>query len=249
VVNQAFSRRFLDGANPLRHTVASRLPGLGRRPIEIVGLAHDAVYGAPRAEVEPIIYLPLSQADWLPAPYLASLNVSVRPRTGSPTLLTKRVAEVVSGINHNFVFTSRLLAEQVDAALVPERVVATLSGLFGAVALLLAALGVYGVTSYAVARQRREIGVRIALGAGASGIVALVLSRISMLIGLGIVVGTGISLWASKFVASLLFGLGPRDPATLVGAIVILTSVGVFAAWFPAHRASRLDPARVLRDG
>jgi ABC-type antimicrobial peptide transport system permease subunit len=125
--------------------------------------------------------------------------------------------------------------------------IALLSGFFGVLALLLAGLGLYGVTAYAVSRRRREIGIRMALGSGPRGVIRLVLSRVSILIAAGILIGTGVSLWASKFVAALLYGLEPRDPGTLAGAAVILVTVGAFAGWLPARRAARIDPAAVLR--
>jgi ABC-type antimicrobial peptide transport system permease subunit len=124
---------------------------------------------------------------------------------------------------------------------------AMLSGFFGALALLLAGLGLYGVTSYAVSRRRREIGVRIAPGAAPGRVQQLVLSRVSVLVVLGVIIGGMASLWASRFVATLLYGLHPRDPRTFVGAVVVLATVAALAAWLPAWRASRIDPAVVLR--
>ena len=111
-------------------------------------------------------------------------------------------------------------------------------------ALLLAALGLYGVTSYAVSRRRSEIGLRMALGAAPSGVVGLVLGRVALLVGLGVVAGLGTSLWASTFVTPLLYGLQPRDPTTLLGAAIVLTAIGAVAGWIPAMRAARIDPAR-----
>ena len=117
------------------------------------------------------------------------------------------------------------------------------------VAVLLAALGLYGVTSYAVSRRRTELGIRIALGANPRGVVRLVLGRVAGLVGTGVIVGGAASLLAVKYVATLLYGLEPRDPMTFLGAGVILCTTGAFAGWLPAHRASRIDPARVLRNG
>jgi ABC-type antimicrobial peptide transport system permease subunit len=147
----------------------------------------------------------------------------------------------------DLIVTFSPLAEQVDAKLTQERLVATLSAFFGA--LLLAGLGLYGVTAYAVSRRRAEIGIRMALGAAPGGVVVLVLRRATVLIGIGIIAGAAVSLWASRFVSPLLFGLQPRDPLTLVAAIVLLAAIGVLAGWLPARRASRIDPARVLREG
>jgi putative ABC transport system permease protein len=164
-------------------------------------------------------------------------------------LLTRSVSAALTGRNRDLGLTLRSLASQVDDTLAQDRVIAMLSGFFGGLALLLAGLGLYGVTSYAVTRRRTEIGIRMALGADPAGVVRLVLSRVSVLVGLGVLVGAGLSWWASTFVTALLYGVAPRDPVTLVGAAGILAAVGAFAGWLPAFRASRIDPAEVLRDG
>ena len=126
--------------------------------------------------------------------------------------------------------------------------IALLAGFFGALALLLAGLGLYGVTAYAVASRRTEIGIRMALGAPAARVIRLVVTRTSLLVGTGVLLGAGASLWASKFVGALIYGLEPRDPMTLVGAIALLATVAGLAAWLPARRAARIDPAAVLRE-
>jgi ABC-type antimicrobial peptide transport system permease subunit len=126
---------------------------------------------------------------------------------------------------------------------------AMLSGFFGALALFLAALGLYGVMTYAVSRRRTEIGIRMALGAAPSAAVRLVLQRAAVLVAIGVAAGAAMALWAVRFATPLLFGLRPRDPATLVGAAVVLASIASLASWIPAARASRIDPARVLREG
>ena len=124
---------------------------------------------------------------------------------------------------------------------------AMLSGFFGTLALVLAALGLYGVTSYAVTQRRAEIGIRMALGATPGLVVRQVLTRVLTLVGIGVALGSGACLWLSQFVAALLYGLRPHDPATLIGAAVVLTSVGALAGWLPARRASRVDPMVALR--
>ena len=166
------------------------------------------------------------------------MSVSVRSATGSPALLARSVSAAITGVNRDLALTFRPLADQVNASLTQERVVAMLAGFFGALALLLAGLGLYGVTSYAVSRRRTEIGIRMALGAAPGGVVRLVLSRVTLLVAVGVLVGAGVSVWASKFVATLLYGLEPRDPATLVGAALVLGTVG--AARRLAPRAPRV---------
>jgi predicted permease len=248
LVNQAFARRFFAGASPMGHTV--QIDGvLGRgHEMEIVGLVADAVYRSLREPVPPTMYVPLAQYNESLSPPLPAVSLSVRASGGSPMLLTKSVAAAIATVDPNLALTFRPLSDQVNASLTQERVIAMLSGFFGALALLLAGLGLYGVTSYAVTRRRAEIGIRMALGAAPAGVVRLVLSRVALLVGLGILVGAGASLWLSKFVSTLLYGLQPRDPVTLAGAAVTLAAVGTLAGWLPAYRASRIDPAVVLRD-
>jgi putative ABC transport system permease protein len=129
-----------------------------------------------------------------------------------------------------------------------ERLLALLSASFGVLALLMAAIGVYGVTSHAVNLRRGEIGIRMALGATRGSVVRLVLARVSMLVGAGIVAGLAIGAFASRFVATLLYGLEPGDPVTLIASAATLALIGALAGWLPANRASRLDPTEVLRD-
>jgi putative ABC transport system permease protein len=247
IVNQAFVRKFLSGVDPLGQTFTPKLPPpRDASPITIVGVAEDAVLWSLRYPIEPAIYAPMDQG-LMAAPWLTQVQLSVRSTNGSPARLSRSIGSAVGAVNRELALTFRPLADQVDASLTQERVVAQLSGFFGALALLLAGLGLYGVTAYTVSRRRREIGIRMALGAAPGGVVRLVLSHLTIPIGLGVVIGAGVSLWASRFVASLLYGLEPRDPATLAGAVGVLTTVAAIAAWLPARRASRIDPAVVLR--
>jgi putative ABC transport system permease protein len=250
LVNQSFTRKFLDNANPIGHTVT--LGGIGgtpQRSMEVIGLVADAIYRSLRDPVPPTIYIPLAQLDDSERPAPASVSVSVRSASQSPALLTRTVADAVARVNPDLTVTFRPLAEQVNASLTQERLVAMLAGFFGALALLLAGLGLYGVTAYAVSRRRTEIGIRMALGAEPGRVVRLVLTRVTLLVGAGIVAGCALSLWAAQFVSTLLYGLQPRDPITIVGAASALAAVGALAGWLPAYRASRIDPAEVLREG
>src|ERR1700676_1252953 len=214
----------------------------------IVGVVGDATYNGLRADAKPVEYAPLAQFDWPGGPS-GDITISVRALAGSPMLLARSLASALTAVDPDLEFTFRPLTDQVSASLTQERVIAMLAGFFGALALLLAGLGLYGVTSYAVSRRRGEIGIRIALGAAPGSVMRLVLSRVTRLVAIGVLVGAGVSIWASTFVASLLYGLEPRDPITLIGAAVVLGIVGAVAGWLPAYRASRLDPAAVLREG
>ncbi len=246
VVNEAFARKFTGGENPIGRRIWQQ--GSPSRPEverEIVGYVQDAAYRSLREAVPPTMYLPVTQQPDPPS----GMSISVRAEGGSPARLTRGLAEAFGRVSPDVAITFRPLADQVNAALVQERIVASLSGLFGGLALLLAGLGLYGVTSYAVSRRRTEIGIRMALGAAPAGVVVMVLRRVAGLVGLGVIIGGAASLWAGRFVATLLYGLQPRDPMTLAAAALVLGTIGAAAGWLPARRASRIDPAVVLRDG
>jgi putative ABC transport system permease protein len=195
----------------------------------------------------PAVYLPMAQL--LADNIFPSGSVSVRSAAGSPALLIRSLTEALSAVDPDVSLTFRPLKDQVDARLVRERVLALLGGFFGALALLLAGIGLYGVTSYAVTLRRGEIGVRMALGADVSRVLRLVLGRAARLVVFGVVIGTGLSLWLAKFVSTLLFGLEARDVATLAAAVAMMSVVGTLAAFLPAWRAARIDPVEVLREG
>jgi ABC-type antimicrobial peptide transport system permease subunit len=212
-----------------------------------VGVVKDAVYRSPRDPAEATVYYPMAQLPDAESWPFATL--AVRASTGSPALLTRSLAAAIARVDPRLSLTFQLLADQVGASMMRERIVAMLSGFFGFLALFLAGLGLYGVTSHAVNRRRTEIGVRMALGADRSGVVRLVLARVGLLLVAGVLAGAALSLWLARFVEALLYGLPPRDPLTLAGAAVVLAAVGLLAAGLPARRAARIDPAQVLREG
>jgi putative ABC transport system permease protein len=248
IVNEKFTRTFFPNKNALGGLINyPSSTNVARPPREIVGVVGDAVYRNLRDPIAPTMYIPLAQYSDEAFP-LSGISITVRATTVSPSLLARGVAAALTAVDRDLAFNFRLLSDQIRASLVQERLVALLSGFFGGLALLLAALGLYGITSYAVSRRRTEIGIRMALGAASGGVVRLVLRRVALLVGAGVVIGTAVCLWAAKFVATLLYGLEPRDPATLVSATLILVGIGAAAGWVPAYRASRIDPAEVLRD-
>ena len=238
VVNRAFAQRFLQGKSPIGAEVTSGPDAI----FQIVGVVEDAVYRNLRAPMEPTMYLPFAQEESGPVATIAARAVS-----GSPERLMRSVTAAIEREDPTAVLSFRSLDDQIAASLTQERLVATLAGFFGVLGLLLAAVGLYGVTSHAVTSRRAEIGIRMALGASASGVVALIVRRVAWLVGLGVVLGAGLSVWAAKFVTTLLYGLDARDPATFASAAALLMLVAALAAWLPARRASRIDPMRVLR--
>jgi putative ABC transport system permease protein len=248
VVNEAFVKKYIPNGSPIgRRFRNDPRPGSNPPYREIVGVVRDAVYDSLRTKIPPTAYVHALQSKE-PG---AGVTMAVRSAGGSPALLIRSVAAALTAVDGNVALTFKPYRDTVRAATAPERVVAMLSGFFGGLALLLAALGLYGVMSYAVSRRRTEIGIRMALGAAPSGAVRLVLTRVALLVGLGVAVGAGLSLWAARFVEAtgLLFGLPPRDPMTLVTAALLLGAIGALAGYLPARRASRIDPARVLREG
>ena len=245
IVNETFRRRFLaDGRTVGRH-IRNPSPGQARPWLEVVGVAEDANYLTLRENVPPTMYVPLAQR-----PVTGSftfVTLSVRAANGRPAALARTVGDAVARVDPAIATTFTTLEQQLDAALIQERIVAVLSGSFGTFALLLSSVGLYGVTMYAVNRRRTELGIRMAIGAAPAQVVRLVLARVAVLIGLGVVIGAGASVWASRFVASLLYGLEPGDPVTIVASAAVLAATGALAGWMPAYRASRIDPAEVLR--
>jgi predicted permease len=247
VVNEAFAGKFLRGRDPVGATVSFDGPA-GPIVKTVVGVVGDAAYNSMREQGEqgvPIEYLPLAQGQ-IP-PRVNDMTISVRAASGSPTLLVRAITDTLTAADRDLVFSFRTMSDQIDASLVQDQLIALLSGFFGALALLLAGLGLYGMTAYAVACRRGEIGIRMALGSTRARVLRFVLSRAAGVVLAGVAIGVGLSLWASRFVTTLLFGIEPRDVPTLAVAALTLTVLALAATWLPAFRASRLDPASVLR--
>lgn len=244
VVNEAFVRKFLSDHGAIDRQV-TQFPAQTTR--SIVGVVEDALYGSVRGRVQPTMYIPLLQYDWSDVRF-SRASISVRSASGQPARLAHSVVSALSEIDPDLVLTFRPLADQVQASLAQERLIAALSAVFGGLALLLAGVGLYGITSYAVNRRRAELGLRMALGATPHGVVRLVMRRVCALVALGVLIGGLASLWAVRAVAPLLYGLDPSDPATLIVAAMTLAAIGALAGCVPAWRASRIDPAHVLRE-
>jgi len=158
------------------------------------------------------------------------------------------VRAALSELNSNAPIRSvQTLAERVDNSVASQRLVAELSGFFGILAVFLACIGIYGLMSFAVARRTHEIGIRMALGAGPQDVRQMVLREVGLLVGVGLLAGIPLAIAGEHWIASLLFGMSPSDPATLAGATVILLGAAALAGYVPARRAAKLDPIVALR--
>jgi len=244
IINQTTAKKYFGAANPLGKRYRTRRGDKLSDPVEIVGIVKDSKSSSLRDEIFPTIYVALSQ-DREPYP---QTGLELRAAAGPPTALIAAVKSTIAAIDRNVSLEFTTMSTKIDKSLARERLLATLSGFFGALALLLATIGLYGVTSYNVARRRNEIGIRMALGAGQSCVLRMVLNELALLIGIGLVVGLGVALATTRFVASFLYGLQPNDPLTLLLAASVLGGVGALAGYLPARRASRLDPMTALRE-
>jgi putative ABC transport system permease protein len=247
VVNEAFVRALMPGRFPLGETIPyprSRSGGVQRT---IVGVVDDAVFESQREGIQPIVYLPIAQAVGSRPNGATAISLGVRPAVGSPMQLARSVGAAVTGVDSGLAYTFHLLTDHVEASVRQERIVAKLSGLFGGLALLIAALGLYGVTSYAVSRRFTEIGIRMALGAQRAHVLGLILRQSLTLTAIGIGLGLAGASVVTGYVRGMLFGLTPLDPGTFIGVAVLFAVVATVAASIPAHRATRVDPLVALR--
>jgi putative ABC transport system permease protein len=246
IVNQAFVRRYHLGRQSIGRTIRLGTPS-GDMRYEIVGLVGDAAYTSPRDGMLATMYVPMAQRT--PAVYWPTVMLTINAAPGQRAAVERNVAAALARAEPGVPFTFRTFDQYVEATVTGERLIAMLSGFFGGLALLLAAIGLYGVVAQAVRTRRSEIGLRMALGARPAGITRLVFRRVGILIAAGLALGLASSAWVAKFVAPLLFQVEARDPSTFAGAAAVLITVSALAAWVPARRAARLDPAAALRDG
>ena len=243
IVNQAFARKILKGADPLSKRFRIHEPPGKPRPLcEIVGVTGDNKFQNMHEEFLPFMYFPATQQE-KPSPDDMILIRSSLPLTGLMASLKQTIADVNPSIDLEFlVFKTRI-----QNSLLQDELMATLSGFFGFLAALLAAIGLYGVMSYMVIQRTKEIGIRMAIGAERSDVLRMILREATVLTAIGLVFGIGLALGAAQATKSLLYGLKPRDPLTLVMAVVTLSAVAALASFLPAYRASKLDPLTALR--
>jgi putative ABC transport system permease protein len=244
VVNEAFVRKLFPDRDPIGHVLwLEPVPGQPVERMEIVGVARDTKYQDIRDDFEPLVHVAMTQSHR----FRDYARVLVTPR-GAVEGLMPAIARGVAEINPEISIELEVLRQTVNRGLVRERLMASLSGAFGALAGLLAAVGLYGVMSYTVTRRSNEMGIRLAMGARRSEVLRMVLADAGTLVAIGLVAGVALGAGAATAARSLLFGLQPTDPVTLGAAVAMLAAIGLVASYIPALRASRLDPMKVLRD-
>jgi putative ABC transport system permease protein len=247
IVNDAFVRLFMPGRQPIGETIRIGGPGGAETRLAIVGLVGDTVYASTREGMVATMYVALAQRP--PDAFWPSVLLTINAPPERRAAIERDVAAALTSVDPTVGLGFGNFDELVAATITQERLVTMLATFFGGLALLLAAIGLYGIVAHAVRARQTEISLRMALGARPAGIVRLVCQRVGVLILAGIGLGLVTSLWAARFVAPLLFEIDARDPLTFVAAAGVLLAVGVLAAWLPARRATRLDPASVLREG
>ncbi|HEX9761261.1 MAG TPA: ADOP family duplicated permease, partial [Candidatus Acidoferrales bacterium] len=245
IVNEAFARRYALGP----HVIGMRFwrdqtASSPSSAFEIVGLVRDSKYSSLREEEgQPTVYLPMSQ-DTQP-----SLDVTFLVRAEIPLeSVSASIKQVLAAVNPRIGVDFIVYKSLIEARLQQERLMATLSAFFGGLAAVLAAIGLYGVISYMVARRRGEIGIRMALGAQTRDVLQLILREAAVLVAVGLAAGTLLALAAGRAASSLLYGLQPYDAGAMGGAVVVLGAVALLASYMPARRAARLDPISTLRE-
>ena len=247
VVNEAFVKRYLPGQNPLGQVFVRGYFGRPRPTdlrIQIVGVAKDAHFASVREDAPPAAYLAYTQS---PAG-LHQLTFEIRtsvPPVAAAGAIRRAIAEIDPTIP---VADLRTMDEEAGQNIGRERVMAELVGGFGMLAALLAAVGIFGVMAYTVARRNREIGIRLALGATTAGVRWMVLRESALMVLAGLAAGVPAALALSKLAEALLYGVKPRDVVSLVAAAALMTAAGMAAAWLPARRAAKVDPMVALRN-
>jgi predicted permease len=237
MVNESLASRAFPKQNPIGHRLGAAT---------IVGVVKDSHYSGARDEPRPVLYYPLFQHG-REQEYRWGF-VSYELRYGSSSNLLDEVRRVVASVDRGLpVFRARTLMAQEEQSMLKERLLATLSSFFGALALLLGCVGLYGLMAYTVARRTAEIGIRLALGAGRDHVLWLVLGETLSLTLAGVAIGIPLALWAARYAKSVLFGISAADPLTIAVTVATLIGVAALAGYIPARRALRVDPMVALR--
>lgn len=241
VVNRTFVRQFFRGENPLGRIFYDS--GDPKKTYQVIGVVNDSKYYTLREDPAPIVFVSFTQANG-PEP---SSTLVIRSNESLPTLISS-IKSTASDINPAMALDFSVLKTQILDGLLRERLLATLSGFVGALATVLAMIGLYGVISYLVVQRRKEIGLRMALGAKRVDIVAMILREATALLGAGLAIGAALAFSAGNIAASMLYGLKPKDPLTLAGAGASMAAIALAASLIPARRAASVDPMTALRE-
>jgi predicted permease len=237
IVNEAFAERYWPGED----AIGKRFDGGIGRMLTVVGVAKSGKYERLDDAPRPYMYFPLAQG------YASDLTLHVRT-AGDPNTLLGTLRGTFEALDPGLPFLQpRTMAEHMGAAMVAQRIGAILLSVLGTVALALAVVGLYGVMSYAVNQRTRELGIRLALGAGQGQVLRIVLRDGMRLAALGIIIGVLGALGGGRLLASQLFGISPADPVTFTAIAFLLASVALLASYLPARRATKVDPMVALR--
>ena len=244
IVTESFARKHLGGRDPIGQAFQIEEPTGEPRPLyQIVGVVRDTKYRDLREPFAPLAHVG-AQQDGKPGP---SLRIVIRAQT-APSAVTAAVTRAIVDVNPSIVIQYQAVKTQIEQSLLRERLMATLSGFFGGLAVLIATIGLYGVMSYMVARRRMEIGVRMALGADRGTVIRMIVHEAAALLVAGLLIGAVLSVFAARTAETFLYGLKPGDPLTIALAMAGLATVTLLASWVPARRASRLAPTVALRE-
>ena len=240
IISEHTAKNLFPPGNPIgrRYYLGDKKP---EDEVTVIGVAKDVKFDNLAEEPVNLDYIPYTQHPW------GFGDFEVR-YTGDFAPVAAAVQETIHSIDRNLPITHvTTLDEQVARSITNQRLVAQLSAFFGLLAVFLSCIGIYGVMAYVVTRRTNEIGIRMALGAGRSNMVWMVLREILILVSIGVVIGVPVTLAGDRLVSNMLFGLRPTDPVTLVGATVLLLIVAAIAGYLPARRASMVDPMVALR--
>jgi predicted permease len=242
MVNETFAKRYFAGRDPIgRHIGIGSDPGT-KTPMEVIGVVKDVKYTGLRDEIPEQAFIP-----YLASAYQANMTIYVRTAMDPEQFFSAARAEVRNLDPNVPVYAMRTMETQISNSLTTERLIASLSSVFGFLATMLAVIGLYGVMAYTVTRRTREIGIRMALGAERGNVVWMVMREVLVLVAIGVGVGLPAALGLTRLVKTQLFGLTPNDPLTMTLAAMGLAMVALLAGYIPALRASRVDPIRALR--
>ena len=239
IVNETFARRFWPGESPLGKRFS--LGGADAPMVQVVGVAQDGKYAGLTEDPRSFVYRPVWQS------YSGSSNLIVRSRTDSERLLSTLRGEIAALDPQLPISSAKTMVDHLNFPMLPARLAAILLGSFGLLALVLAAIGLYGVMSYTVSKRTREIGIRMALGAESRDVMSMVLRQGMALAAAGVAIGLLAAFALTRALTSLLYGVSATDAATFTVVALLLTGVALVACFVPARRATRVDPMVALR--